>query len=1176
MSQPDSFGDTISSGIQDISALLPLLGTEQCERHVGAALENGYLYASASPLSIFGSLGIVKTAFATFLGTTTSPFNGGSWLHDAGFGTTGSVASMVTIVPGTKRYGAEVRLQQLMKDQHIDDPEMVSDIELVAAQRQKKFTNISWNWSLVLTSTLTSLVSISPYIYLASNIRGTSLLSWLFPSLRALGSLLCVVSVQFALQRRIHHIARGSLLLAKARKGNDLTIEEATQDTKELLEVRLQKILDEMGKHQHLRKFRATKPATDPENGGQAVPYQDGIAAELRLDIRLLFLQVLMLLGMGMIVAGYVGCFNLVSRTEAESGPYIWLGMESFLSILRIILWGSNPSWDERNTGMVMHLNLLSQSHTPSDISSILLTSKAEKSVTPTTSSSPGTHLPSDKLKQPIVNPPTSSCFPLITTSHRLWGDLATDSRLPWEGDTQGFRDSFVVHEKEDFLSAATPYVGPLRRLELNSDVSIYYAVVPDAPNPDGSYNPRRYLCVTARPHGSLDSVSIFMGGEGKTKARWDDDETYHGFVSHPRDIASASALQVVLGASIRPSEITSIDERTLRLILEYSEHLHSRLFPKNPDPNLLLSWTFATPPMVASISERTSVPLTSADKEYMRLGQLSDFKGDLIMAWGTSRISGLFPRCDIPFALYNRREFGLLFVSGMLEIYLCILDRRFVKDIGASPEFSNLLALEWIQGMDRRISMEAESSRQRMMQLQLPAWARDDASGYFQTTRSLARDLRSLRLSQDTSLLQKWEDHMKTITGSDSTSGEPPLSDLLTLYPLREWDRLTTSLKNVYREEPQTYQGLLSVIRDSIHLLHSNERPAFGRIDPVGPGSLEFSPPCTFIRTSFDSTLKALEKQINSVQILALNQIRAGAGEVQKVLDLLESLSVSPPALTTLVFTNHKFELRDCNTLSSILDKHTDITCLVIDHCNYGLPNDEMEPFVTQWHKSLRFNRRKWGRDALARGEFRYQVGITGFVVRRVTLESEELVENHCFRKDSQDDIWMPDTLEVQVLVHFARHGKMIPVFSCKIWDHTIILDAQLLITREDNDDDLSMEKPGYTEELSLSRSTHDLQSASVHGIRELGVGCYQLNIRVKRMDAPSRHPYSFNDLTVKFTPTPSPSEKNLTQTTGKTESSGVETQTTKDSANGTQESTAERSESANPSIEEPSHSTS
>ncbi|KAF9254806.1 hypothetical protein L218DRAFT_992156 [Marasmius fiardii PR-910] len=90
------------------------------------ALEKGFLYAAAAPLSILGSLGIVRVAFATLLATITHPFCGGNWLDDAGFSTPGSVSSMVTITKGTQKYGAELQLQRLLEDQHINDPNLVS------------------------------------------------------------------------------------------------------------------------------------------------------------------------------------------------------------------------------------------------------------------------------------------------------------------------------------------------------------------------------------------------------------------------------------------------------------------------------------------------------------------------------------------------------------------------------------------------------------------------------------------------------------------------------------------------------------------------------------------------------------------------------------------------------------------------------------------------------------------------------------------------------------------------------------------------------------------------------------------------------------------------------------------------------------------------------------------
>ena len=60
-------GSTITEGIKDIAAVLPLLGTEQCSEQVNSALTRGYLYAAATPMSIFGSLGVVSAGFKTLV-----------------------------------------------------------------------------------------------------------------------------------------------------------------------------------------------------------------------------------------------------------------------------------------------------------------------------------------------------------------------------------------------------------------------------------------------------------------------------------------------------------------------------------------------------------------------------------------------------------------------------------------------------------------------------------------------------------------------------------------------------------------------------------------------------------------------------------------------------------------------------------------------------------------------------------------------------------------------------------------------------------------------------------------------------------------------------------------------------------------------------------------------------
>ncbi|KDR77988.1 hypothetical protein GALMADRAFT_18530, partial [Galerina marginata CBS 339.88] len=81
-----AIGEVTTSGIQDVSAFLPLLGTEQCEEHVSSALERGFFYAAGSPISIFGSLGIIKAGLTAFWISVDKPrWHGPRQLRNAGF-----------------------------------------------------------------------------------------------------------------------------------------------------------------------------------------------------------------------------------------------------------------------------------------------------------------------------------------------------------------------------------------------------------------------------------------------------------------------------------------------------------------------------------------------------------------------------------------------------------------------------------------------------------------------------------------------------------------------------------------------------------------------------------------------------------------------------------------------------------------------------------------------------------------------------------------------------------------------------------------------------------------------------------------------------------------------------------------------------------------------------------
>jgi hypothetical protein len=224
MSQPPNIGTTLTGGIQDIAALLPLLGTNQCEKHVGSALEGGYLYAAATPLSIFGSLGIVKIGISVLVSSISIPkpsfsfkltpypklsvtFHSRRWLgarilDNAGFKPVGTVAPLIAM-DGT-RYSAETRLMEILKEKHIEDPECLS-VEWKSAE---------WNVMLVLCIMVAAVCSVIPYIALISpHFRPSVVHSpWIFPLLQTVGGSLAAVCCQFLIQSRVISLMKNHII----------------------------------------------------------------------------------------------------------------------------------------------------------------------------------------------------------------------------------------------------------------------------------------------------------------------------------------------------------------------------------------------------------------------------------------------------------------------------------------------------------------------------------------------------------------------------------------------------------------------------------------------------------------------------------------------------------------------------------------------------------------------------------------------------------------------------------------------------------------------------------------------------------------------------------------------------------------------------------------------------
>jgi hypothetical protein len=200
-----SVAGTLTGGIQDIAALLPLLGTEQCEDHVSSALTRGYLYAAASPMSLFGSLGLARAGLKTFLASFSIPtwnIVGARTLSNMGFTPKGMNLSLIMVDPNDNdgRYLVETRLDKLVEELHIDKTK-IQDV---------RHKSIGWNVRMMALSAALCMLSMAPYIFL--NVKnGNSLphgTRWTFPALRAAGGFLTTAMMQFVIQRRIKTLAR--------------------------------------------------------------------------------------------------------------------------------------------------------------------------------------------------------------------------------------------------------------------------------------------------------------------------------------------------------------------------------------------------------------------------------------------------------------------------------------------------------------------------------------------------------------------------------------------------------------------------------------------------------------------------------------------------------------------------------------------------------------------------------------------------------------------------------------------------------------------------------------------------------------------------------------------------------------------------------------------------------
>jgi hypothetical protein len=390
---PQDVGRTLTGGIQDVAALLPLLGTDQCEKHVGSALDGGFLYAAAAPLSIFGSLGIVKIGISVLISSISIPkisfsyrtfpikFSQDRWfgartLHNAGFTPVGSVARLITM--DNTRFVAETRLMQILEEKHIENPENLS-IEWKSRE---------WNIALIVFTIIAAVFSGTPYIPLLLQDSHPSLVHtpWIFPLLRTVGSCLAAVCCQFLIQSRvISHMKNRIIFLAVNRViVDDLKSKQNQPDFDLRCDEHLRWDVDLPAKQclWSLEQFISSRgSAAQPSDGPneqrahvsievKTLPFSDPehIDSELRrlhnehfptptFDSAFVLISwIILCLSIPAMVAGYIGCFTLVSNSQ-KNGPLIWLGLEAALSVVRILVWAWNPSFDE-NTDISVKVKL--------------------------------------------------------------------------------------------------------------------------------------------------------------------------------------------------------------------------------------------------------------------------------------------------------------------------------------------------------------------------------------------------------------------------------------------------------------------------------------------------------------------------------------------------------------------------------------------------------------------------------------------------------------------------------------------------------------------------------------------------------------------------------------------------------------------------------------------------
>ncbi|KDR74265.1 hypothetical protein GALMADRAFT_280288 [Galerina marginata CBS 339.88] len=251
-----------------------------------------------------------------------------------------------------------------------------------------------WLHWLIITSLLSVILSILPYVYLIIQARdiGASIL-WpiLSPVIRSTGSLIITVSSQFILRSRIMVLINRRIVFYEAeRKARELQVSGqipgifVTHQPRPRIEL----VWDSLGPswagsgqpNSHQEKESQANVDWTPVDSttrrrrclwyrakGVSVGHKDALTEYIRQlkNQHALFasdwrryqgvISFSLFVGLVFTIFGFLGCSLLVQSADVDSlAPFVWFMAETALSSLRTLIWISDPKFDEKNNFIIV------------------------------------------------------------------------------------------------------------------------------------------------------------------------------------------------------------------------------------------------------------------------------------------------------------------------------------------------------------------------------------------------------------------------------------------------------------------------------------------------------------------------------------------------------------------------------------------------------------------------------------------------------------------------------------------------------------------------------------------------------------------------------------------------------------------------------------------------------